>query len=77
MKREKPEDRLIDAVEVASLLDVSPSTIRFWSRTTQTENLPEPMRGLMARRVNLGRLAKWRLSDVRAWLKAQAGGSDQ
>jgi excisionase family DNA binding protein len=52
------DDQLLDAVDVADRLKVSLATVRAWTRLT---DIP---------RIKLGRLTRFKFSDVLAWVES-------
>ncbi len=55
---------LLDTVEAAVVLDVTPGTLEVW-RSTRRHNLPF---------VKVGRLVRYRRSDLVAWLESRTVG---
>lgn len=57
---------LLTTAQLADLLGIQPQTLRKWA-----------MEGRGPRRVKVGRLTRYRLGDVSAWLDANASESDE
>lgn len=64
LDREPRLPHMIDVREVASILSISTRSV--W-RLVATEEFPQPAR--------FGRSARWRLSDVEAWIDRRSGGN--
>lgn len=60
MAQEKTVPKLLDTSEVANLLTNKPNTIEGWR-----------IKGMGPRYIKIGRLVRYRIEDVNAWIEAQ------